>query len=112
CVVAYICFVELRGIEEGRVELRVSLDSKIIFVEGVFAIDVKLDARGDPAWRELPIILEAGVVNFRRIVFIRRDQSNEEQMLLLNPELLGLQIAFGGSNYVDILPIPLLFADL
>src|SRR5580692_2507258 len=111
-VVVYLCLVEPRWIKQSRVKLRVSLHIKIIFVEGVVAVGIKLDARGYPACRELPIIPEAGVVNFRRVLFIRFDQSHEEKPLLLDPELFRLRIALRGAYYVNVLPIPLLFMNL
>jgi hypothetical protein len=112
CVVEYNCFVELLRIEQCRLELCVRLYIEIVLVEKILAVGVKLNARGNPSCREFPVIPEAGVANFRRIVFIWLDQSHEQQAILLNPELLGFQIPFCRTNNIYILPIPFFFMNL
>lgn len=78
---------ELFGVEEGGIQLGISLNFGVFLGERVPSIHEELDARGDQADRELAVIGEARIRRFCGIAAVGRDHAYKQQALLFDPEL-------------------------
>jgi len=102
---------EFGGVEDGWVDFDVAVDVEIVFVEDVFFVGVELDEGGDPGVATFAVVAEAGVVEIFGVARVGLDDADEEQAFFLDPELIGLQIAFGGAYDVDVFAIPFFFVN-
>src|SRR5437879_4224417 len=104
--------IEQLGFKRRWVKLNVGFNIGILFAKDFLALNIDFDTRGHPSARECAVVLKANLLKFLRVSLRRLKQPDEQQAILLHPELLRLQIAFVCAYNVDWLAFPSLLMKL